>query len=66
MWLAVILACVTAQVTTCDTLVRTGGLFETRKECAADLTKLGDAVSKTNYYVKTYCFKMVTETDESA
>lgn len=66
MWLAVILACATTQVTTCDTLVRTGGLFETRKECAAHLTQLGDIVSKKNYYVKTYCFEMGSKTDESA
>jgi hypothetical protein len=59
-WLAVILACVTPQSDTCDTLVRTGGFFLSKDLCAADLEEIAPKVSKTNYYVKTYCFKLPT------
>lgn len=65
MWLAVILACATTEVTTCDTLVRTKGFFNSRAECVINLDKIAPAVSLTNYYVKTYCFEL-TALGESA
>ena len=65
MWLAVILACTNPAATSCDTLVRTGGLFQTKIQCERDLKEVTKYTIKNHYYVKTYCFKM-TYLDNSA
>ena len=58
MWLAVILYCITLEATTCDVMVRTGGLFQDKPACAKSVTKMGRLLSKEKEYVVTHCFKL--------
>jgi hypothetical protein len=58
MWLAVLIACSGPIATTCDVLVRTGGMFNSQEECRKEVAAVGAELTKNGLYIRGECYKL--------
>jgi len=58
MWLAVLLACSGPIATTCDVLVRTGGMFDSQEECRKEVQAVAAELTKNGLYIRGECYKL--------
>lgn len=58
MWLAVLLGCTSPMATSCEVLVRTGGLIPTEQACREEVTRMSKLLVDNGMYVRAQCYKM--------
>tara|TARA_E500000318_G_C3528094_1_gene199294 strand:- start:179 stop:373 length:195 start_codon:yes stop_codon:yes gene_type:complete len=58
MWLAVLLTCSGPIATTCDVLVRTGGMLESQEECRKEVQAIAVELAKDGFYIRGECYKL--------
>jgi hypothetical protein len=58
MWLAVLLACSGPIATTCDILVRTGGMFDSQEDCRKEVVAVAAELTKNGLYIRGECYKL--------
>ncbi len=58
MWLAVLLGCTNPSATSCDVLVRTGGLIPTEQACREEVSRMSKILAENGMYVRAQCYKI--------
>jgi hypothetical protein len=58
MWLAVLLGCTNPSATSCDVLVRTGGLIPTEQACREEVSRISKTLAENGMYVRAQCYKI--------